>query len=70
MVTRRKPKATQNNQMVNDVEEVESTVSETAGENSTGEKSTSPAPAPQKQKPETKKEPETKVHLGRRVWPD
>lgn len=64
MVTRRKPKTTQNSPAVKTDEVVEKTSAvETTDKTS--------APAPEKKQPATtKKEPEPKVHIGRRVWPD
>lgn len=63
MVTRRKPKTTQNSPTVNNEEVVEKTSTETVSEKPS-------APATEKKQPAVKKEPEPKVHIGRRVWPD
>ena len=63
MVTRRKPKTTQNNDPVKNEDVATNTGSETTGEKT-------PAPVAEKKQPEVKKEPEQVIVPRRRVWPD
>lgn len=63
MVTRRKPKTTQNSPAANNEETVEKSSTDTVSEKPS-------TPATEKKQPPAKKEPEPKVHIGRRVWPD